>query len=120
MKTLTSVIILSALVLYGCTAVTGVPPVDVEIINRSSHDLANVRALFGDYACEWGTVGKTFTAVYLFYPHPITADTELRWDEQGSPRVEKIDLRQVYRRGQAGKITFTVLDGRAEVAFRKE
>ena len=54
---------------------------DVEIINQSSRDLQNALARFGDYDCKLGYVGKTFTAGYGFFPHPITPDTELHWDE---------------------------------------
>lgn len=120
MKTLAILILITTAVLCGCTAIAGRPAVEVEITNQSSHDLANAQANFGDYACKWGIVGKTFSAIYLFYPHPITADTELHWDEAGSHRVEKIDLRQVYRRREAGRLTFSVLDSGVEVTFQKK
>ena len=37
------------------------PDVDVEIVNQSARDLQNAGARFGEHACEWGFVGKTFT-----------------------------------------------------------
>ncbi len=94
------------------------PDVDVEIINHSSHKLENAQARFGEYVCEWGWVVKR--AGYGFYPHPITAQTELSWDEDGKHRVEKFDLSKIYKPGKAGRLTFTVYDGRAEVGFREE
>ena len=93
--------------------------VDVEIINQSSRDLKNAKARFGDYACEWGWVIKTATKGFGFYPHPITAETELDWDEEGMHRVERIDLRKIYPSGKSGRLTFTVYDGRVEVSFRE-
>jgi len=96
------------------------PEVDVEIINKSSRDLENAKARFGDYACEWGWVIKTATKGYGFYPHPITAQTELDWDEGGKHRVEKLDLSKIYPPGKSGRLTFTVYDGRVEVSFREK
>ena len=94
------------------------PEVDVEIINQSTHVLGNALARFGAHACEWGNVGKTSTAGFGFYPHPITAETELHWDEDGKHRVEKIALGKTYPPGKSGRLTFTVYDGRVEVSFR--
>lgn len=94
------------------------PEIDVEIINKSSRDLENAMARFGDNACEWGWVIKKATKVYGFYPHPITAKVELHWDESGGHRVEKLDLTKIYPRGKSGRLTFTVYDERVEVSFR--
>lgn len=94
--------------------------VDVEIINRSSRDLQDAFARFGDNDCKWGYVGRTFTAGYGFYPHPITAQTELQWDEEGKHRMEKLDLSKIYPAGKSGRLTFTVYDGRVEVSFREK
>jgi hypothetical protein len=96
------------------------PSVDVEIVNQSARDLQNAGARFGEHACEWGFVGKTFTKIYLFYPHPITAHAELQWDEPSGRRVEKLDLSKIYSRGKSGRLTFTVHDDRVEVNFREK
>ncbi len=94
--------------------------VQVAIVNQSSHDLENAEAIFGDYTCRAGIVGKTFSKGYMSYPHPITADTELHWDENGKHRIEKIDLRKIYPPGGSGRLTFTVYDDRVEMNFRKK
>lgn len=92
--------------------------VDVEIINRSSRDLKNARARFGDHDCLWGTVIKAATKGYGFYPHPITSTTELIWDEDGRQRLERIDLSHTYVSGKSGRLTFTIYDDRVDVSFR--
>lgn len=96
------------------------PEIDVEIVNKSSRDLENAKARFGDHTCGWGWVIKSATKGYGFYPHPITAETGLSWDEPGGHRVEKLDLRKIYPPGKSGRLTFTVYDGRAEVSFREK
>jgi hypothetical protein len=90
---------------------------DVDIVNRSSQRLQNAEVHFGEHRCRWGVVGKTFTAAYMFYPHPITAKAELHWDEEGKHRVEQLDLSKTYRPGSSGRLIFTVHDGRVEVSF---
>jgi hypothetical protein len=94
------------------------PEIDVEVINQYSRDLENTTARFGPQNCEWGSVGKTFAKIHLFYPHPITPEAELSWDEPGGHRVEKIDLRKFYSAGKSGRLTFTVFDDRVDVSFR--
>jgi hypothetical protein len=96
------------------------PEVDAEFINKSSRDLHNTKVYFGERICEWGNVGKTFTAIYLYYPHPITARAELHWDESEGHRVEKLDLSKIYPAGKSGRLTFTVYDDRVEVTFREK
>ena len=111
------------LLLTGCSSsgLAGAgPDVTVEVVNQSSNNLQNAKARFGDYACEWGYVAKAGTAVYMSYPHPITAQTELQRDEGGKLRVEKIDLSKIYTRGKSGRLTFTVYDDRVEVNFREK
>jgi hypothetical protein len=93
---------------------------EVEIVNQSSRDLQNTKARFGDYAFEWGSVVKGGTKGFGFYPHPITAQTELHWDEAGGHRMEKIDLSKIYPPGKSGRLTFTVFDGRVEATFREK
>ena len=95
------------------------PKLEIELINQSSHALENTQARFGNNTCKWGHVGKTFSASYMFLPYPITAETELHWDEEGKHRVEKLDLRKVYSPGKSGRLTFTVYDERVEVSFRE-
>lgn len=96
------------------------PEVDLEIINQSSRHLENSQVRFGDQTCAWGRLVKTATAIYLYYPHPITAQAELHWDEAGGHRVEKLDLSKTYPAGKSGRLTFTVYDGRVEVVFREK
>jgi hypothetical protein len=93
------------------------PEVDVQIVNRSSHSLQNAVAQFGDHVCEWGNVGKTFSAGYGFFPHPITLQTELRWDEDGESTTKKLDLTGIYIPGKSGRLTFTVEDGGVTAGF---
>jgi hypothetical protein len=93
---------------------------EVEIDNQSSRALENTQARFGDNVCKWGHVGKKYSASYMFYPHPITAKTELHWDENGKHRVEKLDLSNIYSAGKSGRLTFTVYDGHVEVSFREK
>lgn len=93
------------------------PKVEVEIINQSSRDMKNAHATFGEYVCIWGSVIKSTSKGYMYYPHLITAESELHWDEDGKHRMEKLDLRKVYQRGKSGRLSFTVYDGRVEVSF---
>jgi hypothetical protein len=101
----------------GSNGFAGIPEMEIEIVNQSSHRLENALARFGEYKCVWGYVGKT--ASYMLYPHPITAQAELQWDENGKHRAEKIDLRKIYPRGKSGRLTFAVHDDRVEVSFRE-
>ena len=111
MRALAFISVLMALFSVGCGSVARVPDVDVEIVNRSSRDLKNAEAKFGEHVCQWGIVGRTFSAGYVLYPHPITEAAELRWWEEGrGQRSEKIDLRSVYPKGSAGRLTFSVSD----------
>jgi hypothetical protein len=103
----------------GSTGLASVPKIEVEIVNQSSFGLENAEARFGDYACKWGRVGKTFSAIYMSFPHPITEQTKLRWKENGKRREEKLDLRKIYPSGKSGRLTFTVYDGHVEVSFRE-
>jgi hypothetical protein len=105
---------------FGSSGQAGVrPEVDVEIINRSSRDLENATARFGQHACGWGWVIRNATKGYGFYPHPITAEAKLHWDQEGKHRVETLDLRKTYPPGKSGRLTFTVYDDRVEVSFRE-
>lgn len=92
----------------------------VEIVNQSSRDFENAEARFGRHTCEWGWVVRATSKGYGFYPHPITTETELHWDEPGGHRVEKLDLKKIYPPGKSGRLTFTVYDGRVEVSFREK
>jgi hypothetical protein len=96
------------------------PEIDVEIVNKSPHNLENTQARFGESVCPWGTLVKSSTAIYLFYPGPITPDAELSWYEPTGRRVEMIDLRKIYPRGKSGRLTFTIHDSRAEATFREK
>lgn len=89
------------------------------MVNQSARDLENAEARFGDHVCKWGSVVKTASKSYMYYPHPITAQMELHWDAAGH-RVEKIDLSKIYPRGKSGRLTFTVYDDRVEVNFREK
>ena len=101
----------------GCESMAGPLEVDVSIENKSSRDIENVRARFGDYACSWGKVGRTFKAIHGQYSHPITAETELHWDVEGRHKMQKFDLRKTYPPGKRGRLSFIVFDDRAEVSF---
>jgi hypothetical protein len=94
------------------------PAVEVEMVNESSGDLENAEARFGKYVCKWGWVVKGASKSYMYYPHPITAQTELHWDASGSHRTKKIDLSKVYPPGKSGRLTFTVYDDRVAASFR--
>jgi len=96
------------------------PAVDVEIVNQSTRDLQNAGVRFGEHTCEWGVVGQKMTKIYMLYPHPIPTHAELQWEEPKGRRVEKLDLSNVYRRGESGRLTFNVYDDRVEVSFRAE
>jgi hypothetical protein len=123
MKIKTLLVGLFCLLLVGCDSsgiATVRPEIDVEIINQSSRDLENARALFGEHVCAWGWVVKAATKGFGFYPHPITEETELHWDEEGKHRTEKVDLRNIYPPGKSGRLTFIVYDGRIEVSFREK
>ncbi len=52
--------------------------------------LENTTARFVENACAWGRLVKAATAIYLFYPHPLTAETELSWDEAGGQLAEPV------------------------------
>jgi hypothetical protein len=94
------------------------PQIEVEIVNQSSNKLQNALAIFGDYECKWGNVGKS--ASYLFYPHPITATAEVHWDRDGKHHVEKLSLAKIYSKGKSGRLTFTIFDDRAEARFAEK
>lgn len=94
------------------------PEVDVVIVNRSARLLENAEARFGEYACGWGLVVPGATKGFGFYPHPITAETELHWYVGGIHRVEKIKLSKIFPKGKSGRLTFAVYDDRVEVSFR--
>lgn len=96
------------------------PEVDIEIVNDCQRVLRNSLVRFGDFTCEWGTVIVATSKGYGHFPHPITPDAELHWDEDGKPRVEKLDLRKIYPPGKSGRLTFTVHDDRVEVTFREK
>ena len=104
----------------GTTGLASVLKMEVDIVNQSSRDLQEARVRFGNFDCKWGWVVKTATKSYLFYPHPITAQTELHWDDEGKHRMEKIDLTKIYPSGKSGRLTFTVFDGRVEATFREK
>lgn len=95
------------------------PDVDVEIVNQSTRDLLNSRVRFGRNVCEWGYVGKTFSAIYLFYPNPVTHQADLQWEEDDGHRVEKLNLGGIYPAGESGRLTFIVHDDRVEARFTK-
>lgn len=113
-------VLCALLVACGSRGLGFVPKIEVEVVNRSSRDLENTEAHFGENRCRWGIVGKTFSAGYMFYPHPITAKAELHWDEAGKHRVEHLDLSKTYPPGGSGRLTFTVHDGRVEVTFQPQ
>jgi hypothetical protein len=94
------------------------PEVEVELYNRSATEMRDARVFFGGFACDWGNLGPTFSKSYLAFPHPITAEARLEWQEQGRLRSERLDLRGVYAIGQSGCLTFTVAAGRVTVAFK--
>lgn len=96
------------------------PQIEVEIVNSSQCDIEDSRVHFGGNECRWGWVSKTARKSYLRYPHPVTPDVELHWNEDGKHRVEKLDLRKIYPPGKSGRLTFTVHDGRVEVTFREK
>ena len=118
------IIIVCFLVLLAACGNNGIaamrPEVEVEMSNKSSRDLENAEALFGEYTCRWGWVVKATSASYMYYPYPITAKAELRWDAAGKHHVENVDLRKIYQDGKSGRLTFTVYDDRVEVHFREE
>lgn len=96
------------------------PEIDVEIVNQSSRNLENAQARFGENACAWGRLVRGATAIYLYFPHAITAQAGLHWDEPSGHRAEKIDLSKIYSRGKSGRLTFTVHEDRVEVGFREK
>lgn len=108
------------ILLAGCinSGLAGAPKMEVEIVNHSARSLENAVVRFGSNDCRWGSVGKS--ASYLFYPHPITPEAELHWDEDGKHRMEKLDLKKIYPKGKSGRLTFIVHDGRVEVTFREK
>ncbi len=119
-KHLLSCLLCILLMTCGCRGLVLVPRIEVEVVNQSAGGLDNAEAYFGDYRCRWGRVGKTFSASYMFYPHPITPKAELHWDEEGKHRIEMLDLSKIYPPGSSGRLTFTVYDGRVEATFRPQ
>jgi hypothetical protein len=91
--------------------------VDVVILNKSTHDLENARVYFGEIVCKWGFVGRSFSASRGLFPHPITETAKLKWDEEGSSRVEDLDISKIYNRKKHGILKFIVYDDRVEVTF---
>jgi hypothetical protein len=112
---------MSVLLCIGCATLAVRPDVDVEVVNSSSRDLSNAEVHFGEHICGWGSVIRGASKGYGFYPHPITADAVLRWWEEGrGQRSENLDLRTVYSRGAAGRLTFTISDSGVKASYRKE
>ena len=73
--------------LAGCLLLSP-PDVEVEAKNRSSVACEKSLVYFGEYACQWGFVGRNLLAVYHFFPHPITPEAEFHCDQDGKYRVE--------------------------------
>ncbi len=122
MKSKCGLLGLFCVLLTGCGSsglVAVSPRMEVEIVNQSSRDLENTGARFGSQVCEWGWVVRAATKSYLFYPHPITPQAELQWDEAGKHRVTALDLSKVYVPGKSGRLTFTVRDDGVVVSFRE-
>jgi hypothetical protein len=111
------VVFVLLLFMVSCKPIVKRPEIDVCIENRSSNDIRDTRARFGEYACSWGSVGKTFKAVYGLFPHPITADTEIHWSVNGVYKSQKFDLRRIYLIGASGRLDFIIYDDHAEIAF---
>jgi hypothetical protein len=104
----------------SCAQVSNLPQLELEVSNSGSRSVQNTFAKFGDNLCSWGWVSAGATKSYLHFPHPITPDAEMHWDEEGKHRVEKLDLRKIYPPGKSGRLTFTVHDDRVEVTFREK
>jgi hypothetical protein len=97
------------------------PDVEVEIVNKSSRDLKDAEVVFGEYVCHWGIAVRTASKSYMYYPHPITTDAVLRWqEEERDQRTERLDLRQIYPARAVGRLTFVVLDEGAKASFRSK
>lgn len=114
-------VVLCALLFTAASCqVAGVrPELDVSVENKSSRDVEHVRAKFGDYACSWGNVGRTFKAIYGQFSHPITSQAELQWDVDGKRRTQKFELGGIYPSGKSGRLSFIIHDDHAEVTFRE-
>lgn len=106
--------------LAACGMVLRKPAIEVTMINSTSRIFREARVHFGSNLCEWGTVVPTGNAGYMHYPHPITPEAELRWEEDGGRQVRKLDLKKIYPTGKSGQLVFTVFDDRVEVKFTEK
>src|ERR1044071_7605681 len=77
------VIGLALLSLSGCGVANAKPILVLVAENHASENIENVRAQFGDAICSWGIVGKTFSASYGGFAHPITAEAVVYWKIKG-------------------------------------
>lgn len=103
----------------SCQAIAMRAHVDISIENKSSLDIQNARARFGNFACTWGLVSRGAKKIYGDYPHPITGETVLHWEFNGQPKAQNFDLQKIYPRGKSGRLSFIIYDDRAEVSFRE-
>lgn len=94
------------------------PEVDVGITNQTPHVLRNAYVAFGEHKCRFGVLGSGASATYMYYPFPITSDAEVHWEADASSRSHRIDLTNVYNKGQSGKLIFYVTDTGVSAEFR--
>ena len=105
----------------GCmTGSIARPRVDIAFVNQSSTDLEAVSARFGQHECGVGLLGRSFLKGYGDFRHPITNDVEVRWEVNRTLKVERLDLRNVYPPGRAGRLTFTITNIGVSASFAVE
>lgn len=108
------------LIVPACKVIGLRPDVDILVLNQSGRKLTETRVKFGDYVCKWGVVVKDADKGFLFYPHPITPDTDFLWnDEAGKEHKIKVDLRGIYPPRASGKLTFVFYGDRVVAQFEK-
>ncbi len=123
MRKFTLALVFIVLTLWGCStngnsAVRSA--VEVEMVNDSRQDMEKTEARFGVHVCKWGVVVSKSSASFMNFPYPITEYAELRWEVAGRQELRRIDLREFYRSGVSGRLTFTFFGDRIDVAFREK
>lgn len=117
MKNLTLPICL--LLLSAMTACSGTRNqfIDVSVVNSASVDLTDTYVDLSGIRCGWGVVVRNSKKVFSGAKPRDLATAQLHLVQQGKTRIERFDLRSMYRIGQSGELTFTVYDDRVEVSF---
>lgn len=106
--------------LIGCAgAAPGAVSTEVEVVNESAWNAREARVSFGAHECPWGVVSRGKSKSYLFFPHPITAEAVVAWDDDRGTHRHRVDLTKVYQK-KPGRLTFALRDNEVAARFKAD